>query len=90
MTAGEFEARHPGRLGEKMAKSLAQNAASSWTQSGFLEGAVRKCRIRAKPTPTVAAYAAFIASVCGFSGGRLIESRWLTVLDQPALAPSRR
>lgn len=29
--AAAFEARHPGRLGEKMAKSLAQNAASSWT-----------------------------------------------------------
>jgi hypothetical protein len=84
MIAGAFEARHPGRLGEKMAKSLAQNAASSWTQSGFLEGAVRKCRIRAKPTPTVAAYAALIASLCGFGGERLIECRWLDVLDHPA------
>jgi hypothetical protein len=82
--AAAFEARHPGRLGEKMAKSLAQNAASSWTQSGFLEGAVRKCRARTKPTPTVAAYAAFIASLCGFSGARLIECRWLNVLDRPA------
>jgi hypothetical protein len=34
MIAAAFEACHPGRLGEKMAKSLAQNAASSWTQSG--------------------------------------------------------
>ena len=81
--ASAFEARHPGRLGEKMAKSLAQNAASSWTQSGFLEGAVRKCRIRVKPTPTVAAYAALIASLCGFGGERLIECRWLDVLDRP-------
>lgn len=46
--AAAFETRHPGRLGEKMAKSLAQNAASTWTQAGFLHGAVRKhsgCRI---------------------------------------------
>jgi hypothetical protein len=83
MIAATFEARNPGRLREKMAKSLAQNAASSWTQSGFLEGAVRKCRIRAKPTPTVAAYAALIASLCGFGGARLIECRWLAVLDRP-------
>lgn len=29
--AAAFEGHHPGRLGEKMAKSLAQNAASTWT-----------------------------------------------------------
>jgi hypothetical protein len=84
LLAAAFEARHPGRLGEKMAKSLAQNAASSWTQAGYLEGAVRKSRIRAKPTPAVAAYAALIAEVCGFGGARLIECRWLDVLDRPA------
>jgi hypothetical protein len=52
--AASFEARNPGRLGEKMAKSLAQHAASTWTQAGFLKGAVRKERIRAKPTPAAA------------------------------------
>jgi len=81
--AGAFEARHPGRLGEEMAKSLAQHAASTWTQAGFLKGAVRKERVRAKPTPTVAAYAAVLASLCGFGGMRLVESRWLDVLDRP-------
>jgi hypothetical protein len=78
-----FEATDPGRLGEKMAKSFGQNAASSWTQVGFLAGAVRKQRVRSNPTPTVAAYAALLASLCGFGGRRLLESRWLTVLDRP-------
>jgi hypothetical protein len=78
-----FEATEPGRLGEKMAKSFGQNAASSWTQVGFLAGAVRKQRVRSNPTPTVAAYAALLASLCGFGGRRLLESRWLTVLDRP-------
>jgi hypothetical protein len=81
--AAAFEARYPGRLGEKMAKSLAQHAASSWTQAGFLRGAVRKERIRAKPTPAAATYAALIASFCGFGGARLLECRWLDVLDRP-------
>ena len=81
--AAAFEAQHPGRLGEKMLKSLAQNAASSWTQAGFLRGSVRKERIRAHATPACAAYAALIASVCGFGGMRLIESRWLDALDRP-------
>jgi hypothetical protein len=78
-----FEATDPGRLREKMAKSFGQNAASSWTQAGFLNGAVRKNRIRSNPTPTVAAYAALLASLCGFGGHRLLESRWLSVLDRP-------
>ncbi|MGH7120785.1 MAG: hypothetical protein ACREFP_17665 [Acetobacteraceae bacterium] len=81
--AARFDAIHPGRLGEKMAKSLAQNAASSWTQAGFLKGAVRKERVRAKATPTAAAYAALIGSLCGFGGNRLLESRWLDMLDRP-------
>jgi hypothetical protein len=81
--AATFEARSPGRLNEKMAKSLAQNAASTWTQAGFLEGAVRKERVRAKTTPATAAYAALMASLCGFGGMRLIECRWLDVLDRP-------
>jgi hypothetical protein len=78
-----FEVRHPGRLGEKMAKSLAQNAASTWTQAGFLRGAVRKERVRVHATPAAAAYAALIAGLCGFGGMRLVESRWLDVLDRP-------
>jgi len=81
--ASAFEARHPGRLGEKMAKSLAQHAASTWTQAGFLSGAVRKERVRAHATPPAAAYAALTASFCGFGGMRLVESRWLDVLDRP-------
>jgi hypothetical protein len=48
--AAAFEARLPGRLGAKMAKSLVQNAASTWTQAGFLRGAVQKHRVRAVAT----------------------------------------
>ena len=81
--AASFELLNPGRLSEKMAKSFSQNAASSWTQAGFLRGAIRKERVRSVPTPTSAALAALLASLCGFGGQRLIESRWLAVLDRP-------
>ena len=81
--ASAFEAVYPGRFGAAMAKSLAQNTASSWTQAGFLKGAVRKERIRARATPVVAAYAALLASLSGFGGTRLLESPWLDVLDRP-------
>jgi len=81
--AATFDAANPGRLSEKMAKSLAQNAASSWTQAGFLRGAMRKERVRSNPTPIVAAFAALLASLCGFGGHRLLRCRWMSVLDRP-------
>jgi hypothetical protein len=81
--AAAFEARHPGRLGEQSAKSLAQHAAASWTQVGFLKGTLRKERIRANTTPPTAAYATLIAQLCGFGGMQLLECRWLEVLDRP-------
>jgi hypothetical protein len=81
--AATFEAVHPGRLGAKTVKSLSRNAASTWTQAGFLAGAVRKVRVRAKATPTVAAYAALVARICDFGGPALLASRWLDVLDRP-------
>jgi hypothetical protein len=81
--AAAFEAVNPGRLDAKMSEVLARNAASSWTQAGFLEGPVRKIRVRPRATPTVAAYAALIASLCGFGGPALVESRWLDILDRP-------
>jgi hypothetical protein len=47
--AAAFEQKYAGRFSPKMLKSLAQNCASTWTQSGHLRGAVRKQRIRAEP-----------------------------------------
>jgi hypothetical protein len=44
---------------------------------------VRKERVRAGATPVAAAYAALLASLSGFGGARLLESRWLDVLDRP-------
>jgi hypothetical protein len=81
--AAAFDAHHPGRLGKMTANSLARNVASTWTQAGFLKGAVRKERVRATPTPAIAAYATLLAGLCGFAGLRLLESRWLDVLDRP-------
>jgi hypothetical protein len=79
--AAVFEQKHPGRFSPKMLKSLAQNCASTWTQSGHLWGAVRKQRIRAEATPYAASYAALIATVCGFGGPALLDSAWLKALD---------
>lgn len=73
---------HSGRYSPKMLKSLAQNCASSWTQSGHLHGKVAKRRARAEPSPEAAAYAAFLGSLAGFGGPALLASPWMQVLDR--------
>ena len=80
--AAHFEARYPGRFSEKMLRSLSQNCASSWTQSGHLRAKVSKVRARAAPTGIVAAYAALLAALAGFGGPALLDSPWLKVLDR--------
>lgn len=81
--AEAFDAEHPGRLSPGMAASLSRNAASSWTQAGFLAGVNPKVRTRPVATPAAAAFAALLAGVCGFGGVRLLGSRWLDILDCP-------
>jgi hypothetical protein len=81
--AAAFEARHPARFSEKMRKSLSQNCASSWTQSGHLKGKIKKLRTRATPSAPSAAYAALLATIAGFGGPALLGSPWLLVLDRP-------
>ena len=71
----------PERFSEKMLRSLAQNCASSWTQSGHLEGAVKKQRQRVTPTPATVAFAALIATASGFGGPAILSSGWMRVLD---------
>lgn len=76
-----FVAAFPERFSEKMLRSLAQNCASSWTQSGHLKGAVKKLRQRVTPTPPTVAFAALIATASGFGGPAILSSGWMMVLD---------
>ena len=61
-------AAFPERFSEKTLRSLAQNCASSWTQCGHLNGAVKKLRQRVTPTPATVAFAALIGTASGFGG----------------------
>ncbi len=74
-------ALHPDRFTPAMLKSLAQNCASSWTQSGHVTGRVKKTRSHPRTTPVAAAYAALLASLAGFGGPALLASPWMDVLD---------
>jgi hypothetical protein len=79
--AARFEALHPGRYSAKMLRSLSQNCASTWTQSGHLKGRVKKRRARAIASPVVAAYAALLGELAGFGGATLLASPWIRTLD---------
>jgi hypothetical protein len=77
-------AAFPSRFSEKMVRSMAQNCASSWTQSGHLQGFAKKVRRRVAPTPSTVALAALLATVSGFGGPAIMKSGWIKVLDLSA------
>jgi len=72
---------HPNRFSEKTIRSVAQNCASTWTQSGHLRGSVKKVRHRVSPSPSAVAMAALLATVAGFGGPAILSSIWMRVLD---------
>ena len=74
-------AEYPDRYSPKMLRSLAQNCVSSWTQSGHLQGRVKKRRQLADPSSEAAAYAALLGSIAGFGGPALLRSPWMRLLD---------
>ncbi|MBW4655643.1 MAG: hypothetical protein KME20_21780 [Kaiparowitsia implicata GSE-PSE-MK54-09C] len=71
----------PDRFGEKTLRSMAQNCAATWTQSGHLQGSVKKVRRRVAPTPAAVALAALLATVAGFGGPAILSSIWMQILD---------
>lgn len=87
LTAKSFEAvieqNFPGRLSIKTLMSSAQNVASSWTQSGHLQGISEKVRRHVETEPVVVAYALLLAYLTGARGDALFESDWLKILDTP-------
>jgi len=87
LTAKSFEyvieKNYPGRLNTKTLASAGRNVASSWTQSGHLQGLTEKTRKHVHAEPVVVAYALLIAYLTGARGDALFESGWLKILDTP-------
>ncbi len=75
-----------GRLNPSSQDKVARNAGSSWTQSGHLNGRVRKVRTLVEPTPGSIALALWLGEIQGLAGEMLLSSPWAQVLDAP---PSR-
>jgi len=69
------------RLNDSILDKVLRNAASSWTQSGHLEGRNYKKRHLVKATPWTVAFALYLGRAVGFRGAELFTSGWMQVLD---------
>jgi len=69
------------RLNDATLDKVIRNAASSWSQSGHLDGRTFKVRRLVKATPTVVALALYLATAAGFHGQEILSSGWVKVLD---------
>ena len=70
------------RLNESVLDKVARNAASSWAQSGHLQGRMRKIRAGVAPTPGALAMAFWLGSLEGLGGRALLDCGWTRVLDR--------
>jgi hypothetical protein len=69
------------RLNESTLAKVVRNAASSWSQSGHLEGRTFKFRRTVRPTPHAVAFALYLAHAADLSATESLASGWLKVLD---------
>ena len=69
------------RLNDAILDKVVRNAASSWTQSGHMEGRTFKKRRAVRAGAASAAFALYLSHVAGFRGGDVFASGWFAVLD---------
>jgi hypothetical protein len=74
MLADAVREAHPGSYSDAVAHKIGRNAASTWTQSGHLDGRSNKIRVDARPTPQSVAYALFCAHLSGLQGEPLFDA----------------
>lgn len=73
----------PDRYAPGVIQHTSRHLASSWAQAGLLAGKRTKIRVHPTAGPVSAAYALYLAHLCGASGERLFTSPWAQILDQP-------
>lgn len=78
---GALQAAVGDRLNDSTLEKVCRNAASTWAQSGHLEGRTFKKRRMVEPSSTAAAFAIYLAHAAGFRGAEIFSCGWLRVLD---------
>jgi len=69
------------RLNESTIDKVLRNSASSWTQSGHLNGRMRKVRKRVEPPIAAVTYALLLGFLLGHRGAALLHTLWAQLLD---------
>ena len=69
------------RLSDATLEKVCRNAASSWTQTGHLEGRTLKKRRSVAASPATAAFALYLGRAGGYRGMDAFTSAWFRVLD---------
>jgi len=86
ITAGEIskavDEKFNGRYNPIVA-GIGRRAASSWQQSGHLQGKFKKIRSIPQFSPTSAAYGLFLGYLCGGRGDGLFDTFWSHLLGAP-------
>lgn len=76
-----LDSLEPDRFSKATLGSTARNINSTWTQSGHLQGRVKKVRSRAKATSGSTAYALFLGYLQGIRGEALFSTEYAKLLD---------
>ncbi len=84
--AESVEEAFPGRYRADTLARCGRNLASSWTQSGHLDGRTNKRRAQTTASIESTAYGLFLGHICGLRGDRIFQSFWARLLDQPGHA----
>jgi hypothetical protein len=74
----------PGHYGGTVIHRIGRGLASSWAQTGLLEGRLHKVRARPVATPVSVAYALYLGHLCGNSGDAGFCTIWSSMLDRTA------
>ena len=69
------------RLNDSTLEKVCRNAASTWAQSGHLEGRTFKKRRIVLPSTTAVTFAIYLAHAAGFRGAEIFSCGWLRMLD---------
>jgi hypothetical protein len=71
----------PDQYSELNINKIGRNTASSWTQSGQLDGRANKIRSRIKPTVVAVTLALFLGDAAGYHGAAVFANPWCRLLD---------
>jgi hypothetical protein len=69
------------RLNESTLNKAGRNAASTWAQSGHLQGRTFKLRRAVRATPFSLSFALYLAQAAGFPAQEIFNSGWVRILD---------